>query len=78
MDARIRLCYWFIHHQKIKCEIGTRGRFITKIDGKEKRGSTLEYAIEDSLKILKYIYYSQNVIHLSRKFQKAKPYFKRT
>lgn len=42
---------------------------------KAQRADNLIYAISDSLKLLNYMYYSPNIIHLSRKFQKAKPYF---
>lgn len=43
-----------------------------------QRAENLIYAINDSLKLLNYIYYSPNIVCLSRKFQKAKPYFLRT
>lgn len=59
--------------QKIKKALGIKG-FI----GKAKRDENLIYAIADSLKLLNYMYYSPNIICLSRKFQKAKPYFMRT
>jgi len=59
--------------QKIKKALGIEG-FI----GKAKRDENLIYAIADSLKLLNYMYYSPNIICLSRKFQKAKPYFMRT
>lgn len=54
-------------HQRIKKEIGTKG-FIVKGNRKED----LTFGKQDSLKILKYMYYSPNVICLSRKFQKVK------
>ncbi len=60
-------------HQEIKKELNTKG-FIA--DG--KRDENLTFGINDSLKLLNYMYYSPNIICLSRKFQKAKPYFKRT
>ncbi|MBL7155485.1 MAG: LAGLIDADG family homing endonuclease [Candidatus Portnoybacteria bacterium] len=60
-------------HREIKKELDTKG-FIAN----GKRDENLTYGISDSLKLLNYMYYSPNVICLSRKFQKAKPYFKRT
>jgi intein/homing endonuclease len=59
--------------QEIKRALSIRG-FIEKA----KRDENLIFAIADSLKLLNYMYYSPNIICLSRKFQKAKPYFKRT
>jgi intein/homing endonuclease len=56
--------------QEINEKINTKG-FITKTP----RAEHLEYAKEDSAKLLSYMYYSPNVICLSRKFQKARPYF---
>lgn len=44
--------------------------FITK----GTRQECLEYAIADSIKILNFMYYSFDVIRLSRKFQKVEPY----
>ena len=55
---------------KINHKLRTRG-YITK----GQRGEYLEYAKSDSLKILKFMYYSSNIVHLSRKFEKARPYF---
>ena len=60
-------------HREIKRELHTKG-FIA--DG--ERDENLIFGISDSLKLLNYMYYSPNIICLSRKFQKAKPYFKRT
>lgn len=60
-------------YQEIKRELNTKG-FIA--DG--KRDENLTFGISDSLKLLNYIYYSPNIICLSRKLEKAKPYFKRT
>ncbi len=57
-------------YKEIKREINTIGGFITKTT----RAEELQYGIEDSLKILNCIYYSKNIIYLSRKFQKIKPY----
>lgn len=59
--------------QEINLKFKTKGFIRTTT-----RAENLEYAINDSLKLLNYMYYSPNVICLSRKFQKAKPYFKRT
>jgi len=42
------------------------------------RDENLVYGKSDSLKLLNYMYYSPNILFLSRKFQKAKPYFRRT
>jgi len=56
--------------QKINNQIGRRG-FISK----SARVEALEYAIADSLKLLSYLYYSPNVICLSRKFQKVQAYY---
>lgn len=58
-------------YQEIKKELDTKG-FIAKAKGNEN----LTYGISDSLKLLNYMYYSPNVICLSRKFQKAKPYLR--
>jgi len=58
-------------YQEIKKELDTKG-FIAKAKGDEN----LTYGISDSLKLLSYMYYSPNVICLSRKFQKAKPYLR--
>jgi intein/homing endonuclease len=58
-------------HQITKNELSVKG-FISRAG----RSECLEFAIEDSLKILKYIYYSPTVVRLSRKFDKAKPYMK--
>jgi len=60
-------------YRKIGQRLNTRG-FISK----GARVESLEYAIKDSIKLLNYMYYSSDVICLSRKFQKAKPYFMRT
>ena len=59
--------------QEIKKELKING-FIEKA----QRNENLVYAKSDSLKLLNYIYYSPNIVYLSRKFQKAKPYFMRT
>jgi len=42
------------------------------------RVENLIYAKKDSLKLLNYIYYLPNIICLSRKLKKIKPYLKRT
>lgn len=55
---------------EINHKLKTRG-YITKVH----RGEYLEYAKSDSLKILKFMYYSPNVVRLSRKFEKTRPYF---
>lgn len=60
-------------HQGISKELNTKGSILN-----EKRVENLSYGISDSLKVLNYMYYSPDVICLSRKFQKAKPYFRRT
>jgi len=60
-------------HQEIKKELDTKG-FIAN----GGRDENLVFGINDSLKLLNYMYYSPNATCLSRKFQKAKPYFKRT
>jgi len=60
-------------YRKIGQKLSTCG-FILK----GTRAEDLEYAIEDSIKLLNYMYYSSDVICLSRKFQKARPYFMRT
>lgn len=54
-------------YRKIKKEINTKG-FITK----RQRDEILTYGINDSLKIINFMYYLPNVICLSRKFQKIK------
>ncbi|HXK31900.1 MAG TPA: LAGLIDADG family homing endonuclease [Candidatus Paceibacterota bacterium] len=64
----IRWLYW-----KIKEALHTKG-FIENAT----RVENLVYATEDSLKLLNYIYYSPNVICLSKKFWKVKSYLKRT
>jgi hypothetical protein len=51
---------------------------ITGFIEKGQRAENLIYGIKDSLKLLSYMYYSPNIICLSRKFRKARPYFKRT
>lgn len=55
---------------KINYKLKTRG-YITKV----QRCEYLEYAKSDSVKILKFMYFSPNVVHLLRKFEKARPYF---
>lgn len=60
-------------YREIKKRLETNG-FITK----EQRCENLVYAKKDSLKLLDFMYYSPDVICLSRKLQKAKPYFMRT
>lgn len=55
---------------KINYKLKTRG-----YKTKAQRGEYLEYAKGDSLKILKFMYYSPSVVYLSRKFERAKPYF---
>lgn len=60
-------------HLEIGKQLHTRG-FIKN----GMRTESLSYAIQDSLKLLSYMYYSPDVIRLSRKFLKAKPYFMRT
>jgi hypothetical protein len=60
-------------YRTIKKELDTKG-FIVK----GKRAESLTYGMSDSLKLLNYMYYSSNIVYLSRKFQKVKPYFRRT
>jgi len=48
------------------------GGYITK----NNRGENLEYAIDDSLKVLNFMYYFPTVICLSRKFRKINPYLR--
>jgi len=55
--------------QKIKKTLDTKG-FIENAP----RDENLIYAIADSLKLLNYMYYSPNVVCLSRKFRRIKPY----
>jgi len=57
-------------------EIGKR-LDVSGFISKGNRVETLEYAISDSKKILNYIYYSPNVICLSRKFEQVKSYITR-
>lgn len=70
-SASPRFIRWL--HQEIKKEIGTKGFISNRV-----RVENLVFGINDTLKILNYMYYSPNVVCLSRKFLKAKPYFKRT
>jgi len=58
-------------HQEIKKRLNTKG-FI----GNGKGNENLIYAISDSLKLINYMYYSPNVVCLSRKFQKIEPYLR--
>lgn len=57
-------------HKVIKKDLSVRG-YISK----GARAEYLEFATEDSLKVLKYMYYPSTVC-LSRKFDKIKPYLK--
>jgi hypothetical protein len=56
--------------QKINKKLKTKG-FIDK----GWKAQNLIYAIKDSRILLNYMYYSSDILHLSRKFKKAKPYF---
>ncbi len=59
-------------HKEIKKKVDVTGGYVTK----GVRVEVLEYAISDSLKILNYMYYSSNIICLSRKFRKIRPYLR--
>lgn len=60
--------------EQLKTELNTTGF----IDNKSiKNFYTLAYSIKDSTKILNYMYYSEKIPFLSRKYQKAKKYIKR-
>ncbi len=58
-------------HKEINKRLDVRG-YITKT----QRAEVLEYAKSDSVKILNFMYYFPDIIYLTRKFQKARPYFK--
>jgi len=58
---------------EINKKLGIAG-FITRATSVE----VLEYAIADSLKLLSYLYYSPNVVCLSRKFKQISPYLTKT
>lgn len=60
-------------YQEIRRELRTRGFILKGV-----RSENLEYAIDDSIKLLDYMYYSSDVVCLSRKLQKVRHYFKRT
>lgn len=68
-SASPRFIRWL--HQEIKKELDTKG-FIAN----GERDENLIYGISDSLKLINYMYYSTDVVCLSRKFEKVKPYLR--
>lgn len=75
---QIRTRFFSGSHQFLKWlqkEINDRLKTLGYIT-KNGDGEALEYAIRDSLRILKFMYHSLDTPRLSRKFEKAKPYLR--
>ncbi|MBU3942633.1 LAGLIDADG family homing endonuclease [Patescibacteria group bacterium] len=65
-------------HKRITKQLENKKVIVRGFISKGKRAECLEFGKADSIKVLNYMYYSPNVTRLSRKFNKAKPYFMRT